>query len=99
MDFSRKFVCECEEQNTFFNHVSAPLFRKSFNLEKLPEKAEILICGLGFYDLYVNGEKITKGHLAPYISNPDHIAYYDKYDLKPYYFFLTYFTCLYDKPL
>ena len=84
MNFSKKFVCECTERNTFFNHVQAPLFRKSFNIDKLPETAEILICGLGFYDLFINGEKITKGYLAPYISNPDHITYFDKYDLKPY---------------
>ena len=39
---------------------------------------------MGFYDLFVNGRKITKGFLAPYISNTDHIAYYDRYDIAPY---------------
>ncbi len=84
MDFSKKFVCEGLEYSSFQKKVPAPLFRKSFFLEQMPDEAEILICGLGFYDLFVNGEKITKGHLAPYISNPDHILYYDAYDLKPY---------------
>ena len=27
--------------------------------------------------------KITKGALAPYISNLDHYCYYDKYDVAP----------------
>lgn len=31
--------------------------------------------------MFINGRKITKGKLAPYISNPDHICYYDSYDI------------------
>ena len=46
-------------------YVPAPYLRKSFRLEVLPEKAELLICGLGFYELYVNGRRITKGLLSP----------------------------------
>lgn len=84
MEFSRKFVCATHEYTTYENHVPAPLFRRAFNLDKMPEKAEILISGLGFYDLYINGEKITKGLLAPYISNTDDWVYYDLYDLVPY---------------
>lgn len=84
MEFSKKFVCEDIAYSTYEKNVPAPLFRKSFELKSVPERAEILICGLGFYDLFVNGKKITKGYLAPYISNSDHICYYDKYDLKEY---------------
>ena len=47
------------------------------------DSAEITICGLGFYKLYINGKDITKGMLAPYISNPDHILYYDNYNIAP----------------
>ena len=36
---------------------------------------------MGFYEFFVNGKEITKGKLAPYISNPDQVVYYDKYDL------------------
>jgi alpha-L-rhamnosidase len=50
-------------------------------LDFVPEKAEISICGLGFYCLFINGREITKGYLAPYISNPDDYCYYDKYDI------------------
>ncbi len=84
MEFSRKFVCETYEKCTRQKHVPAPVFRKSFTLETKPTRAEILICGLGFYDLYVNGKKITKGLIAPYVSNPDDYIYYDNYDLVPY---------------
>ncbi len=84
MRFSTKFVCEDRAYSTYEHNVPAPLFRKSFVPCGVPERAEIVICGLGFYDLYVNGQKITKGYLAPYISNTDHYTYYDRYDLLPY---------------
>lgn len=82
LDFSDKFVCATHERAGFDFFVPSPVFRKSFTLDKLPENAELLICGLGFYDLFVNGKKLTKGLIAPYISNPDDIVYYDRYDLK-----------------
>lgn len=65
----------------FDNHVSAPYFRKTFELDFEPENAEIMITGLGFYEVFVNGQNITKGPLAPYISNFHQVIYYDSYDL------------------
>lgn len=89
--FSTKFICATKDYTTYTHHVPAPYFRKSFVLEdtffdNTSEKAScsITLCGLGFYDLYINGTRITKGILAPYISNPDDILYYDTYDLTPY---------------
>lgn len=67
--------CSLEE------HVAAPYLRRVFELDFEPENAHIAICGLGFYELYVNGTNITKGALAPYISNPDDYCYYDVYDI------------------
>ncbi len=81
MEFSAKFVCAGYVFNTYEKHIPSPYFRKSFSLEDKAETAKIRICGLGFYDLYINGKKITKGLLAPYISNPDDIIYYDDYDI------------------
>lgn len=84
MEFPKRFVCECRERSTYKKHISAPVFRKSFFLSEGAHCGEILISGLGFYDLFLNGKKITKGFLAPYISNPDQIVYYDRYDITPY---------------
>ena len=81
MKFSDKFIKANNEICDFDNYVPAPYFRKKFKLDFLPEKAEITICGLGFYELYINGKNITKGPLAPYISNCDDIRYYDNYDI------------------
>lgn len=81
--FSDKFIAATENfsEYAFHTHVPAPYIRKSFFVDKLPIKASITICGIGFYRLFVNGKEITKGFLAPYISNPDEILDYDRYDL------------------
>jgi len=79
--FSLRFICAGEAYSTFTEMVPAPLFRRTFEVTQTPESASLTICGLGFYELYLNGERLTKGFLAPYISNPDDILYYDAYDL------------------
>lgn len=84
MKLSKNFVCASYDVCTFDKHVNAPCFRKSFVADTAFDDAQITVCGLGFYELYVNGKNITKGALAPYISNPDHICYYDSYDIKEY---------------
>ncbi len=42
----------------------APIFKKSFNAVK-GEKAEIIICGLGFFKLFINGKKVSDDLLSP----------------------------------
>ena len=81
MKISEKFIRANNDMCDFGNFVPAPYLRKSFKLDFVPETAQITICGLGFYELYINGENVTKGPLAPYISNTDHICYYDSYDI------------------
>ena len=82
--FSEKFICATDKICDYDNFVNAPLFRKTFFLEKLPDNVNFTICGLGLYELFINGKKITKGALAPYINNPDDILYYDSYDISSY---------------
>lgn len=79
--FPQRFISASHSYTTLERPVAAPMLRRCFSALKPVRKAEALICGLGFYELYVNGEQVTKGFLAPYISNPDHILYYDRYDL------------------
>jgi len=76
-----KFIAAGREYNTYEKHIPAPYLRKTYNLDKKAEKAEITVSGLGFYRLFVNGKEITKGYLAPYISNSDDMVYFDKYDV------------------
>lgn len=84
MAFPMNFICAGPAYSTLTEYVAAPYFRKSFQLDEIPETAGLWICGLGFYELYVNGQRITKGLLSPYISNPDDLLYYDDYELSPY---------------
>ena len=81
MKLSEKFIKATNELSDFDKIIPAPYFRKSFELDFVPEMAEITICGLGFYELCINGKDVTKGAMAPYISNTDHICYYDSYDI------------------
>ena len=84
MKFSEKFIKANDLLCDFDSPVAAPYFRKEFRLSFVPRTAEITICGLGFYELSVNGINITKGPMAPYISNPDDVCYYDHYEVTPY---------------
>lgn len=81
MKLSTKFIKRNNEMCDFDKPVCAPYFRKTFDLDFQPEKAEITVTGLGFYELYINGKNITKGPLAPYISNFHQAVFYDNYDL------------------
>lgn len=80
MIFPDKFICYSENYSTFEKFVPAPLFRRKFT-SKTHKKAELIITGLGFYRVFINETEITKGPLAPYISNPNDIVYYDIYDV------------------
>ena len=82
--FSDKFIKASDGYSTYTHFVPAPYFRKSFEIKKSVKKCVLTITGLGFYDAYINGKKFTKGILAPYISNPDDIVYYDEYDITPF---------------
>ncbi|MBQ7045399.1 MAG: family 78 glycoside hydrolase catalytic domain [Clostridia bacterium] len=84
MNFPTTFIGRGTALNTMEKYVPAPIFRKTFNLSKKAQSAKIIICGLGFYRLFINGTDITKGILAPYISNPDDIVYYDEYSIAKY---------------
>ncbi|MBQ7725602.1 MAG: family 78 glycoside hydrolase catalytic domain [Clostridia bacterium] len=75
------FIAATEEYNTLEKHIPAPYIRKSFS-SKTATVGKLTIAVCGFYELFFNGQKITKGFLAPYISNPDDIVYTDTYDVR-----------------
>jgi alpha-L-rhamnosidase len=61
--------------------VTAPYYRHSFNLDELPEHAPLYIASLGYFELYINGEKVGKEVLAPAVSNYSKRTYYQTYDV------------------
>ena len=79
MDLKQHFITGSREYNDIFGTwVPAPYLRRAFSC-CAPQEATITVAAVGFYDLFLNGKKITKGFLAPYISNADHFIYYDTY--------------------
>ena len=72
------FISATKEYNTLEKHVPAPYIRKSFYSD-CNVQAKIVIACCGFYEIYINGTRYTKGRLAPYISNTDDYIYYDQY--------------------
>ncbi len=77
----KNYVSASREYTTLQKAVPSPYMRRSFTLKERAVSAELSVSGLGYYRLYLNGKDITKGHLAPYTSNPDHVCYYDVYDV------------------
>ncbi|GAA4088514.1 family 78 glycoside hydrolase catalytic domain [Mucilaginibacter panaciglaebae] len=49
----------------------APFFRKNFAIKKKLKRATVYVCGLGFYELSINGKKIGDQVLAPAVTNYD----------------------------
>jgi alpha-L-rhamnosidase len=82
MILSKKFICYKNEYNEFDNHVSAPVFRRTFTVDEKVNDAELSVCGLGYYRLFVNSKEITRGLLSSYTSNPNEVLYYDVYNVK-----------------
>lgn len=77
----RQYISAGKSYNTRERHVPAPILRREFICDKRAETAELEISAAGFYRLFLNGTELTKGCFAPYVSNPDHIVYYDKYEV------------------
>jgi alpha-L-rhamnosidase len=64
--------------------VTAPYYRQSFNLDNTPEQAFIYLASLGYFELYINGEKVGNEVLAPAVSNFSERTYYQTYDIASY---------------
>jgi alpha-L-rhamnosidase len=58
--------------------------RKGFSLDSLPERAMAYINVKGYYELYVNGQKVGAEVLSPLVSSYRWRSYYSAYDIKPY---------------
>ncbi|WP_054026447.1 glycoside hydrolase family 78 protein [Bacillus sp. FJAT-28004] len=61
--------------------VPAPLFRKTVFFDKQVSKARAYICGLGYYELYINGSKIGDQVLSSAFTRYDETVLYDTHDV------------------
>ena len=54
-----------ERDEDFYQDDPMPLFRKTFPLKKNITEARLYICGLGYYEAYINGKKVGDHVLDP----------------------------------
>ena len=57
------------------------ILRRSFKPWKAIKKAELRICGLGFYELTINNQKVGDAEFAPLWSDYDKSIFYNLYDV------------------
>ena len=57
------------------------IVKKDFQAKGKIAKAEVDICGLGHYELTINGQKVGDSEFAPLWSEYDKTVYYNRYDV------------------
>ena len=57
------------------------ILRRSFKPLKPIKHAELRICGLGFYELTINGQKVGDSEFAPSWSDYDKTVFFNTYDV------------------
>ena len=60
-----------------------PIFRKEFAVSDRPKRAVMYICGLGQFELHVNGQKVSEDFLQPGWTDYRKTCLYCAYDLTP----------------
>lgn len=68
-DWTANWIGDGRKQFTkdedFYQDDPMPLFRKDFSVKKQINSARLYICGLGYYETFMNGEKISENVLDP----------------------------------
>lgn len=57
------------------------ILRRGFSPYKAVRQAELRICGLGFYEATINGQKVGESEFAPTWSDYDKTVYFNTYDV------------------
>ncbi len=58
-----------------------PIFRREFGLTQGVKRAEVLVTGLGHYELHVNGQNVTDTVLNPGWTNYEKTVLYNRFDV------------------
>ena len=59
----------------------ARYLRREFAVTKKVTRATAYVCGLGFFDLYLNGAKVSQDVMDPALSEYDKVAYVVTFDV------------------
>jgi len=68
-------------RTTDTNSEPAPLLRRAFTLEGRIKQARVYVCGLGYYELHLNGRKVGDHLLDPGYTRYDRRVLYVTYDV------------------
>jgi hypothetical protein len=60
-----------------------PVLRKEFAISDKPKRAIIYVCGLGQFELHVNGQKVSEDFLQPGWTDYQKTCLYCAYDIAP----------------
>ncbi|HWT75411.1 MAG TPA: family 78 glycoside hydrolase catalytic domain [Mobilitalea sp.] len=58
-----------------------PLLRKSFRISKEVAQARLYVCGLGLYEVEMNGKRVGDEYLTPYCNSYNHWIQYQTFDV------------------
>ena len=61
--------------------IAAPLLRKAFEVQKRVQSAYAYVTGIGYYELYLNGEKVGDHVLDPAMTDYSKRVLYSTYDV------------------
>lgn len=75
LDWKAKWICTKEISN------ESPLLRKDFSVEKSVKQAYAFVSACGYYELYLNGEKVGDHVMDPGITNYRKTILYSTYDV------------------
>ncbi len=68
-------------RTTDSNVTSAPLLRRSFTIDRKVRLARAYVCGLGYFELYLNGKRVGDHLLDPGYTRYDRRALYVTHDI------------------
>lgn len=78
-DWSARWITDSKDKET----EPAPMFRKSFAVDKEVKQARAYIAAAGYYDLFVNGERVGENYLDPGYTHFDKRILYVTHDITP----------------
>lgn len=69
------------KEAAYFRDNPTIVLTKKFQLENEIKSAWVDICGLGYYTLYINEQRIGKDYLNNDVTNYNKVVYYDTYEI------------------
>ena len=77
-------ITKNDDPFNIFTRLSARYIRKEVMVNKKVARAMAYICGLGLYELYINGKKVGNDVLAPTVKEYDKAVPYNTLDVTDY---------------